>query len=549
MPNILDEYLIKLGSVVDASGMARFHNALREATQGVSSNALAMTGSFFKAQTEIVSGFAAIGSAALGLVDKVANADQEYRLFAMHMYMSKDAARSLKVAMDALGQPLENLSWDPELRARTRQLIADQRAMAPAGDFEDQMRKIRDIRFEFTRMEVEVKYLGMHVVQDFMKALGLGPDTLLQKLEKFNAWVTHNLPEISQRIVRDFMPIWRDVEVVFRSTGEAIKEAAVLFTNLVGLFTGDTSIIGTTANFDHMAAALQDVSGGFSELAQLMSDVEKLIIHLSMAASYLLPGNFHPSKALDELKDAGASITVREGAEIAGGVAGMFGGPLGVGLGVTAGHLLGGAAEDIARGGPDPRSAAAGRSLIQSLASSLGVDPSLAHALFRQESGESQLNAQGGLQTSYDKNGKPVAYGIGQLTASTARGLGVNYNDMTQNATGGMRLLKYYLDKYHDAATAVAAYHEGGTKMDAVLAGKATLSPEARAEVASVMRGMGQTGSLSVGRVVIHINQPNASPQEIQRRVMAGIEDAQNKRIQRTQQEFNQSSWAVGGSY
>ncbi len=125
MHNVIDEYLIKLGAVVDQSGMRRFENALREASVMVDNQSTAMAGAFFKAQTGIVAGFAAIGGAALGLVDKVALADQNYRLFALHMYMSKDAARALKVAMDALGQPLENLAWDKELRERTRQLIED----------------------------------------------------------------------------------------------------------------------------------------------------------------------------------------------------------------------------------------------------------------------------------------------------------------------------------------------------------------------------------------------------------------------------------------
>ena len=221
MPNILDEYMIKLGAVVDASGMARFQQALREASSVVDATAFGMAKTFFKTQTEIVSGFAAIGVAALGLADKVAIADQEYRLFALHMYMSKDAARSLKVAMDALGQPLENLMWDSELRERTRQLILDQRAMAPTGDYDAQMRKIRDIRFEFTRMEVELQYLGMHVVTDFLHALGVGPDWLLGRLRGFNDWVTHNLPAISHRLVTDFMPVWKDVNEVLGSAATA----------------------------------------------------------------------------------------------------------------------------------------------------------------------------------------------------------------------------------------------------------------------------------------------------------------------------------------
>ena len=344
MPGIIDEYMLKLGCVVDQSGMARFQQALHEAGAATDTTAFGMAKSMFKAQTEIVSGFVAIGAAALGLVDKVAMADQEYRLFALHMYMSKDAARSLKVAMDALGQPLENLMWDPELQQRATQLIKDQRAMAPDGDFDAQMRKIRDVRFEFTRMEVELQYMGMHVVQDFMKALGLGPDTLLKKLQVFNAWVIKDMPEISRKIVTYFLPIWHDVVDVLRATGEAIKDAAVLFTNLVGLFSGDSSIEGTALNFDKMAKAVYHVSGGFSEFAMLIAHTEELLLHFVNALTLLADRKFKEAGA--ELKLAGSSISTKEGMELLGGGFGFLSaGPWGAMAGAGAMHEFGSAME------------------------------------------------------------------------------------------------------------------------------------------------------------------------------------------------------------
>ena len=60
MPNFLDEYLVKLGTSVDQAGFARFHQALRESANAVDANAINMAKSIFKAQTEIVGGFAAI---------------------------------------------------------------------------------------------------------------------------------------------------------------------------------------------------------------------------------------------------------------------------------------------------------------------------------------------------------------------------------------------------------------------------------------------------------------------------------------------------------
>jgi hypothetical protein len=80
-------------------------------------------------QVAVVGAFAAIGLTAIGLAEKTAMADQEYRLLALHMFTTKNTARELKVALDALGQPLENVMWDPELAARFNSLVKDQRTL------------------------------------------------------------------------------------------------------------------------------------------------------------------------------------------------------------------------------------------------------------------------------------------------------------------------------------------------------------------------------------------------------------------------------------
>lgn len=288
--NFVDEYLVKLGASVDASGMAGFQNALREANLGAEVSAAGIAGSFLKAQVEVMAGFAAIGGAAIGLVDKVAMADQSYRLFALHMYMSKDAARSLKVAMDALDEPLENLTWDKELRDRTHQLIEDQRAMAPDGTFEAQMRKVRNIRFEFTRMEVEGQYLAMHVAEDFMKALGIGPDQLLKKLQDFNDWIVHNLPTISSTIVTHFMPIWQDMEVIAKLLGQGIYEAAGAFQSLIGVLSGDESLDTNIVTLESMAKTLEHVAHAAATVLKVMIAIEGQALSVGKSGLYWAKG-------------------------------------------------------------------------------------------------------------------------------------------------------------------------------------------------------------------------------------------------------------------
>lgn len=520
----VDEYLVKLGASVDASGMARFAQALREASNVADHSAKSIAGSMFRAQTEIVAGFAAIGGAVVGMVDKVAMADQQFRLFGLHMYMSKDAARSLKVAMDALGEPLENLTWDAELRARTHQLVKDQQAMGADGDFDAQMKKVRDIRFEFTRMEVEGQYLAMHVVQDFMKALGLGPDELLGKLQKFNDWVTHNLPQISERIVKDFLPVWRDVKDVLAGAWQVGVDFAQVFTNVVGLLSGDKALTG--------AVTLEKFAMSVEKIAHWLALVAEFLNKIAATLGGVLVGG-----------TVGGLI-----GSIVGGIAGLPGGPAGVAAGVLAGGATGtaigggvggagGAAFDLYRHfNPGGQGTVVGnlpgsdaRALVSKYATQFGVDAALANALVQQESGFNQ----GAISST-------GALGIMQLTRGTAMGLGVDRSDADSNVRGGMQLFAHLLQRYGDAPTAIAAYHEGEPKMDAILAGRATLSSEARGEVAAVMRGAGTQGDVHVGTITIHVTQqPGESGKDLAQRIV----DTQNKRVQRNITEFRDLSW------
>lgn len=521
---IIDEYLVKLGATVDQSGMQRFHQALREASSVADFNAKSIAGAFFKAQVEIVGGFAAIGTAALGLIDKVAMADQQYRLFALHMYMSKDAARSLKIAMDALGEPLENLTWDKELRERTHQLIQDQRAMAPEGDFEAEMRKVRDIRFEFTRMEVELQYLGMHVVNDFLRALGVGPDTLLTKLRSINDWVTHNLPEISNKVVSIFLPVWHDVVDVFSAVRDAAAAAGLAFTNLVGALSGDSSIEGQTFDLKKFALALSDVIHFLAGVAQAFAKVAQFISEAVAVIGEVL--SHIPAPILN--------------AAIGAVVGGVTAGPMGAVVGAGAGALLSIPhamhPDSVPSVGTTPGSA---HDLVSRYAAQFGVDPGLAHALATQESGERQVDANGNIITS-----SSGALGIMQLTRGTAAALGVDRSNADENVKGGMQLFAHLLQQYGNAATAVAAYHEGAPKMNAILAGKATLSPEAREEVRRVMASTGATGDVQIGSMIINIDKPNAVNADVGNAVVAQLRTTRDKTVQRNLAEFNGESWS-----
>jgi hypothetical protein len=86
-----------------------------------------------------------------------------------------------------------------------------------------------------------------------------------------------------------------------------------------------------------------------------------------------------------------------------------------------------------------------------------GVDPNLARAVLRHESG--------GNPKAVSSAG---AIGLMQLMPGTARGLGVNPNDPKRNLEGGIKYLAQLSDKYNgDYTRTLAAYNAGSGRVDA----------------------------------------------------------------------------------
>jgi hypothetical protein len=557
--------MVKLGASVDSSGMQRFYQALREASNVSEASAASISGAFFKAQTEIVGGFVAIGTAALGLVDKVAMADQQYRMFAMHMFISKDAARSLKIGMDALGASMGEIRWDPtgELQGRMQQLQEDQRAMAPSGDYDAQMRKIRDVRFEFTRMDVELQLIGMNTVQAFMKALGTGPDELLTKLQTFNHLVTTNVPMIVDKIVKLFMPVWTDLKGVFTATWEAIKATGVAFTDLVGLFSGDRSIEDSTFSLEKFATAVTHIVHGFAIFAEAIANVEELL------ADFIggLTGDQAAGDAFFAHWKAKTVGFVAGG--IAGGVLGAPFGPVGIaigsmlgaGLGANIADKVGGpsSSEDAATGGTPNALAAQAADLAQSVSKTTGIKADLLWAQWAHETGGTpnalaaqaadlaqsvskttgikadllwaqwahetggfthlgQLNNLAGIRlpgtTTYQPFSSLADFGkrYAEVVGNTARYAGLAGAQNTDEFAGILKRGGYYEDSEKNYAAGMAHY-------DTMFQNPAN-APRTG-------------GSVTVGSMTININKPHPSNDEVASVVTRRLQDLQGKAVQR----------------
>jgi len=540
MPTVLDEYLVRLGFTTDAVGFSGFSNALRQASSLVDTQYLGMAKSVLKFQGVVTGAFAAAGLAAVDIADKTAMADQEYRLFALHMYTSLPVARELKIALDALGQPLENVMWDPELAKRFHQLVQDQRELTEelGPSFENQMLKIRDVRFEFSRFGVELQYLTMKVVEDLAEAFGTNMDDLLSKLREFNAYFIHNMPAIAQWIASNLKPILMDVKDVLGETVVLGKDFALTFTNLVAALSGNTGLEGTTFSMQKFGEALQQASHWAKDFVVSVDHALEIVLHLMNALADLRLGNL--SDMRKELSTANKLLTPGSGMVLGGTAGSAAGTAIGGAIGSVGGPLgfVGGSAAENVVGGV--LGAAAGyvaglkhltgaqiqiKEQIIAVAHALGIPANLALAVAQQESGLHQ----------FDKSGKTLtsptgALGVMQLLPSTARMLGVDPHDTHSNILGGETYLRQLLEKYKTPELALEHYY--GSK-----------DAKANREYAERV--------LQISGVTINITaKTDATPEDIAHAVNKGLKsltDSDKKRTQRNLGEFG--GWSPAGSF
>ena len=585
MSSVISEFVVALGFQANMPQFAAFQKVLGQA-QGTAESTTSILGSLLKQsnnttvnaalaagkamtgmveglvkwQTIIVGFFDTIATGALGIADKVAMADQGFRLFSQRMLLTQEAGKRLKTTLDALGEPIEVIAWDKELRERAIQLDEDQKQMEAGlgGNFEDQMRNIRDLRFELTRLKVEAEYVIQALVSGIFGHFGLTFDDVLKRFKAFNDWITSHIPEISAKFQKYLVPILNDTWDVLKNIGTMLKDVGELFVNIVGLFSNDESLKGTGLTFDKIATAIQHVVHWMADFVNAITQAEEVVLHFANGAVLALSHNFVGAaieirKGLTALTAGsggilgavgGAAVGAGTGA-VTGGLIGAPAGPLGIAAGAAVGGTVGGIAgafqggivgsivgkiNSMFHGG----SGGAGEKvsnlseLISAASQKYGVDPNLLKAVISAESGG--RNAP--------ENSKHAA-GVMQLLPGTASDLGVvDRMDPAQNIMGGAKYLSQLLARYHgDTTKALGAYNWGMKYMDE---GRTDLPPETRNYITKIMRDVdgskataGQASGGDNFNVNVNVNQSNATPEHIRGAVKSGIRDAFAQQSQR----------------
>lgn len=134
-------------------------------------------------------------------ISTIADLDYETEKLARQWWVSEEAARSYSTALDALGETNEDLAtMTDEQYRRLVELNQIGRGLEAPKELDDFLLTVRDIKFEFAKLKVEIQYGLRWVTYFFAKMNGTDAKNIRETLRSFNEKIQKNLPVIAKKI-------------------------------------------------------------------------------------------------------------------------------------------------------------------------------------------------------------------------------------------------------------------------------------------------------------------------------------------------------------
>ena len=484
----------------------------------VGAAALTVMKTLVKAQIAVVTAFTAVSAAVWTVVDRVAMADQKYRLLGLRMGLTTMQARKMQTALDDLGVTMEEAMVDPELNRQVLTLMEDTGRMTKSlgQNYEANLKSARALRFEFVRFKHEVGDFLLLFVDQLLTKLNIAGNGVQEKLQHVNEWFQQNAPRFARFFAENLVPILKSTGGIFKELLGFVRELAGLFTNFMALLSSDESLETTEFNAQKLTLAIQKLAEGFTIIIQALS----LFVHLMTMAELGL------TKVLNLFTRLTDKVASTKLGQI---LLSALPGP----LGVWGSYLL--AKGDQPKPSAKPSAPEAtgdttvdqNRALIREEAIRQGVSPEMADAVAWQESRYRQTDKNGNVLLAKTRPGDPLSHaqGLFQLQPGTARELGVNASDRMGNIRGGIQYLAQMRKHFQGNETlALMGYYWGAGNVDKAMRGQIPWSPAALQYARSVQSHEGQ--NIAFGDINVHITQPNMNHQQTARAVKQGVREA-----------------------
>lgn len=203
MAETLKEYLVKLGWDINKAQLSQVQNSLSSFNNSSNGLLKTLSKSFVKAGVS-VAGF--LGSSIAGITKMmfgIADADREVERFARRMWTTEENARSLTTALDAVGASFDEIFYmTPEEYRNLMELRNLGKSLEAPAELQGQLRQIRDINQEIDKLKVTLSYGTQWIAYYFLKIVGQDVDNVQDALEKLNAYLQKNLPQIAEKVAK-----------------------------------------------------------------------------------------------------------------------------------------------------------------------------------------------------------------------------------------------------------------------------------------------------------------------------------------------------------
>lgn len=221
MLDVIKSYLVSLGFAVNDAEFNKATQSMNDLNKTITSVTAGMAKQFAVAGTEVVGVLATITGATGALIKETAELDMQYQKFALRMWMAKDSAKDLQVTLKAMGESVEDVAWIPELRQQYFQLINQGNEMKTPGDAGEQLKYIRSIIFEFTRLKLEVSYAAEWISYYLIKYLSGPLAKIKESMQGFNDYISQKMPEWTNKVAK----VLSMVVTAFINVGRFIYDA------------------------------------------------------------------------------------------------------------------------------------------------------------------------------------------------------------------------------------------------------------------------------------------------------------------------------------
>nr|DAV88033.1 MAG TPA: Morphogenesis protein 1 wall, phi29, hydrolase, infection [Caudoviricetes sp.] len=196
VPELIGEYLVRIGADVDNNSFSAAESAFNQLI-GLMKKLKGMA-----AVSSVVLGFAAIGKAAKDIIKDVAAADMEFTRLANQMWITKDSAKALSVAMKVMGVSQQDIAWIPELREQFFRLRNEMNELATPADADRQLRWIREIGYDIQSLQVRLKMLKEWVAYYLIKYLRPFITEFQRLVQWLNGKIGNNISGIAKKIAQ-----------------------------------------------------------------------------------------------------------------------------------------------------------------------------------------------------------------------------------------------------------------------------------------------------------------------------------------------------------